>query len=171
MSCDLANITASSLLVNVAITAVLLIITAFYSWATYRISKLEKERKVWDVTPIIIIKKKFISREIQGSIDDSYWTSFIIKNVGRGPANITLFNDKDTSNTQWKEIHHEKFKFETPIWLEPNGEIMLSKKPTSEQERTKFKFNDLNITINYENIHGNQYYTELSEGKTSTGKR
>ena len=85
-------------IINTLTSLVLVTITYFYTKATLRITALEKERKIWDVMPIIIVTTKIENRYRGADILEGFWRYFVIKNVGKGPAYITFLNENDVNN-------------------------------------------------------------------------
>ena len=145
----------------------LLIVTAITAYSTYRISKLEAKRQITDVLPIIIPLKSFRNRTLGRSVEENFWTVYSLKNVGRGPAEIILFNYKNTNNQKWIEkVSNDKYNFKVPINLGPGDNIDFYMQATSANTEL-MKYEELVLKIEYVDILGNKYYTGMERGKTT----
>jgi len=169
MSSEIINIILT--VVNILVAACLVFFTYKYTAATKRIARLDEERKIWEVQPIIVFLDKvggdidYYNKHFKTSIPekDSYRV-IGIKNIGRGVAKITLANCFPTrSDNYWLKNSRE---FSLPFYLGVEEEFIFSWLPKD----SATDFREIDLKVNYTDVHSNAYYLSSFKGAIKEGK-
>lgn len=146
--------------VHIVILIAMVIITYQYTNATKRMSKLEEERKIWEVQPIIApLNNEVIKDSVSGGgiALKIYHFQMGIKNIGRGVATVT-----DLKCSHKDPSIREKVKLFPPtFYLGINEEFICV-----DIKDRKFKFDPGQLSWNckFTDMHGNKYETSFEYG-------
>ena len=134
--------------VQIAILIAMAIITYKYTKATKQMVKLEEDRKVWEVQPVLAISKQIEGINKEGHANPSFFfTKVSLKNIGRGIAIIKKF-DYSYGTTHLSE----NINYIIPNYLGVADEFTFTK-----IQLKNIRDQELSFDCKYSDMHGNSF--------------